>query len=132
MNLLDSKILEKKNKHPFMTYVDFQNILVLEDNGKQNSNESYTNKYQKNVVSSYDYKLICVDDKLNKLFKSYLGNDAVYNFISSIIEESKYCSDIMKNYFNKKFVMIRKDNEHFKNSTNFVSVIMIILMVMLK
>ena len=105
---------------------------MLEDNGKQKSNESYTNKYQKNVACSYDYKLIYVDDKLNKLFKSYLGNDAVSNFISSIIEESKYCSDIMKNYFNKKFVMIKKDNEHFKNSTNFVSVIMIILMVMLK
>ena len=30
----------------------------------------------------------------------------VYNFISSMIEESKYCSDTMKTYFNKKVVMI--------------------------
>ena len=69
---------------------------------------------------------------LTNIKKNVASNHKVYNFISSIIEESKYCSDIMKNYFNKKFVMIKKGNEYFKNSTNFVSVIMIILMVMLK
>ena len=30
-----------------MIYADFEGILVPEDNGKQNSNESYTNKYSK-------------------------------------------------------------------------------------
>ena len=38
-------------------------------------------------------------DKLSKLFKSYLGKDVVYNFINSMIEESKYCSDMMKKTF---------------------------------
>ena len=61
---------------------------ISKDNGKQNPNEFYTNKYQKKVVSSYGYKLVCVDDKFSKPFKSYLGQDAVYNFISSMIEES--------------------------------------------
>ena len=31
----------------------------------------------------------------------YLDEDAVYNFISSMIEESKYCSDVMKNILTK-------------------------------
>ena len=60
-----------------------------EDSGKQNPNESCTNK-NKNVACSYGYKLVCVDDKFSTPFQSYLGKDAVYNFINSIIEESKY------------------------------------------
>ena len=35
-----------------MIYADFESILVPEDNGKQNPNESYTNKYQ-HVDCSY-------------------------------------------------------------------------------
>ena len=55
-------------------------------------------------------------DKFNKPFKSYLGEDAVYNFICSIVEESKYCSDVIKKHFNKDLVMTKKDNEDFMNS----------------
>ena len=75
---------------------------MLEDNGKQNQKESYTNKYQKYIVCSYGYKLICVD--------------TVYNFTNSMMEESKYCSDVMKKRFNKELVMTKEDNEKFKNS----------------
>ena len=42
---------------------------------------------------------------------------AAYNFISSMIEESKYCSDVVKKNFNKELVMTIKDNEDFENST---------------
>ena len=34
-----------------------------------------------------------------------------------MIEESKHCSEVMKKYFNKELVMIKEDNEDFKNST---------------
>ena len=34
-----------------------------------------------------------------------------------MIEESKYCSDVMKKHFNKELVMTKKDNEDFENST---------------
>ena len=40
---------------------------------------------------------MCVDDKCSKPFKSFLGEDAVYNFVTSMIKESKYSSDVMKN-----------------------------------
>ena len=36
-----------------------------EDNGKQNPNESYNEKYQKHVACSYCYKLVCADDNFN-------------------------------------------------------------------
>ena len=56
------KIFERKTKSPSMICAYFENILVSKDNRKQNPNESYTNKYPKNVACSYGYKLICVDD----------------------------------------------------------------------
>ena len=43
-----------------MIYTDFKGILVPEDTRKQNTDESYTNKYQTHVVCSYDYKLVFV------------------------------------------------------------------------
>ena len=50
-----SKNYERKIKSPFMIYADFQSILVPEYNGKQNPDESYTNKYQKHISCRYDY-----------------------------------------------------------------------------
>ena len=78
-----------------MIYVDFQSILVPEDNGNQNLNEC------KHFACSYGYKLVCAYDKFSKPFKSYLSKDAIYKFVSSMIEESKYCSDEMKNILTK-------------------------------
>ena len=34
-----------------------------------------------------------------------------------MIEESKYCSKVMKKHFNKELVMTKKDYKDFKNST---------------
>ena len=33
-----------------------------------------------------------------------------------MIEESKYCSDVIKKHFNKELVMTKEDDEHFENS----------------
>ena len=54
------------------------------------------NNYQKHTACSYSYKLVCVDDKFSKTFRSYLGKGAVYNFINSIVEENKYFSVVVK------------------------------------
>ena len=47
------------------------------------------------AVMFCSYKLVCVDDKFRKPFKSYLGKDAVYSFNNSMIKESKYCSYVI-------------------------------------
>ena len=54
----------------FMIYPDFECILVPENNGKQNPNESYTNEYQSHVCCSCSYILACVDNQLSKPFSS--------------------------------------------------------------
>ena len=59
---------------------------------------------------------MCID-KFSTPFKSYLGEDGVYNFVNSMIEENKYCSDVLKACFNKEFEMTKKDAEDFESST---------------
>ena len=54
---------------------------------------------QKHVAYSYGFELVYVDDKFSKPFRSYLGKDAFYNFVNSMIEESKYYSDEKKTTF---------------------------------
>ena len=106
----------ERKKSPFIIYADFGSILVPENIEEQNPKESYTNKYQKKTTCSYGYKLVYVDDNFSKHFKTYLGKYSVYNFIISVIETSKYCSDVMKKHFNKELVMTKEDKRSFKNS----------------
>ena len=40
-----------------------------------------------------------------------------YNFISDMMEESQYCSVLMKKHFSKELVMTEKNNEDFENFT---------------
>ena len=107
------KNFERKLNSPLMIYADFESILVPENNGVQNQNESYTNKYQKYIDCSCGYKLVCVDDNFNKSFKTYLG---VYNFNNSMIKETRHCSEVMKKQFNKELVMTKENNKDFENS----------------
>ena len=44
------KNYERKIKSPLTIYADFESILVPESNGKQNQEESYTNKYCINIL----------------------------------------------------------------------------------
>ena len=39
----------------------------------------------KTYCLQFGYKLVCLDAKFIKTFKIYLGKDAIYNFINSMI-----------------------------------------------
>ena len=49
-----------------------------------------------------------------------------------MIEESKYCSDVMKKHFNKELVMTKEGNEDLRTLLNTGFLMIILLMVMLK
>ena len=83
------KHYERKIKSPFIIYSDFESILDPEENGKQNLDESYTNKYRKHVAYSYDHELVFFDDNSRNPFKSYLGGHAIDNIMNSMLEENK-------------------------------------------
>ena len=106
-----------KFKSPFIIYADLEIILASEDNEKQNPEELYASKYQKQIACSCTYKLVWVDDKFIELFKINLGKYVVYNFINHVIKESKYWSEVMKKHFYKELVMTKEDNKDFENST---------------
>ena len=76
------KNYERKIKSPLMIYEEFENVSVPADNAKQNLDESYNKKYQKHIAFKYGYKLVYTDDRFSKPFNSYLGENAVYSFIS--------------------------------------------------
>ena len=62
---------------------------------------------EKHVTCSYGCKLESLDNKISISFESYLDEYALYwlfYFISSMIEEIKYCSDVVI------LVMTKKDN----------------------
>ena len=54
---------------------------------------------------------------LLNLFPAYLREDFFYIFINSMIEEIKFCNDIMKKYFNKELGMTKEEDEDFENSS---------------
>ena len=91
-----------------MVYAVFESTLVPENNGKQNPEEPYTNKYRKHIACSYGYQLVCADDKFSMPFKTYLGKYSVYKSINNMIEESKYCREVIKKHFNKELVMSKE------------------------
>ena len=75
---------------------------MQKDHGYQNTCRSCTNKkYHKHVYCSYGYKLVYFDDKFSKFPKFYLSEDTVSNFINNMMEERKFCTDIMKKHFSK-------------------------------
>ena len=59
--------MRRKKKSPFIIYVDFGSILVSSNNGKQNSKESCTNKYQiKKTKKNRSRKKYDKDAKVNE------------------------------------------------------------------
>ena len=58
-----------QDKTALMSYADFESNLVPQNNGNQNPDEPYINKYQNHVGCSFGYKLACVDDHFSKPVK---------------------------------------------------------------
>ena len=51
-----------------MIYSDSETISVPENNGKQNFDKFYPNKYQNHVGCCFDYISVCADDQFSKPF----------------------------------------------------------------
>jgi len=49
-------------------------------------------------------------------FNIYRGENAVYKFMEKMLDEVKYCRNIIKYKFNKPLKMAEKDEENFKKA----------------
>ena len=98
---------------PFKIYADFDCIFKNVDNGIIN-NISYTRKYQDHVPCSFDYKVVCVDNKYSKKILLYRGRNTANKFIRLILNEYNYCRKITRKYFCKTLIMSAEENEILK------------------
>jgi hypothetical protein len=80
---------------PFVIYADFESILVPEEErsgSKSSEDESSTNLYQTPKACSFGLKTVChYDDKYSGEYKSYVGNDAAFVFLETVLKESFRC-----------------------------------------
>jgi len=105
-------------KVPFVIYADFEAITEKVDSCKPNDSESYTEAYQKHTDCSYGYKVVCCyDDKYTHPVQSYRGENAVHKFMEKMLDEVKYCRNIIIKYkFNQPLKMTDEDETNFKQS----------------
>ena len=100
----------------FVSYGDFECVLI------PSTYNIYflrnTKKYQYHIGCSYGYRLIYVDDRYSKPYKTYFGKNAIDKFLNNIIKESEYCSKTVEIEFNETIVMTKNAHEDFESSTN--------------
>ena len=69
--------------------------------------------YQEHKACGYGYKIVCqYDDKYSKTYKGYRGPDAVYKLIENLLEEQKEIKKIIKQNFNKKMIISKKEKKN--------------------
>ena len=100
-----------------MIYADFEAITEKIQGCQPNNDKSYTEAYQRHTDCGHGYKVVCCyDDKYTKSTQIYRGINAVYGFMEKILEEVKYCKNIMKKHFNKPLRMTKEDGDEFQKA----------------
>ena len=102
----------------FKIYADFECILKETGVSEEiiDENISYTKKYQNHIPCGFAYKVVCIDDRFTKDIVIYRGRNCVNKFITMMLEEYEYCSNIMKEYFNKNLIMPAEEEGIFQSS----------------
>ena len=81
---------------------------------------SYTKRYSfvvPNIPCSFAFKTVCADDRFTKPIVAYRGKNAAYEFTKAILKDYKYCKKIMSKHFDRKLIMIEKE-EHLLQQNN--------------
>ena len=116
----DNSLLKFNNYHkqqptPFVIYADIEALLQKVERGQPDSNESYTERFQRHIDCGSAYKVVCCyDDKYSKDICIYRGENAVHKFLEQMLEEVNYCKDIVKREFNKPLKMTDDDELSFR------------------
>jgi hypothetical protein len=103
---------------PFVIYADFESILVPEeknDKSESSVDKSSTNRYQTHQACSFGLKTVChYDDKYSGEYKSYVGKDAAFVFLKTILKESFRCRHLVDSIFEKKMVITPEQEVEFQ------------------
>ena len=99
---------------PFVIYADFEALTEKVHGCQPNNDKSNTQAYQKHTDCGYGYKVVCrYDYKYSKPVQIYRGENAAYKFMEKMLEEVKYCKNVIKYKFNKPLKMTEKDEINF-------------------
>ena len=71
----------------------------------------YPKNYQNYITCSFAYKVVCIDGKFSKPIVAFRAKNLAYEFIKAILEEYKYCKNLMKKHFNKNLIMNEEEGE---------------------
>ena len=111
------KNYQRQLKAPLVIFADFEAITEKVQSRKPNAVDSYTEAYQKHTDCSYAYKVVCCyEDKFTKPFQSHRGENAIYKFMVKMLSEVGYCTNMIKEHFNKPLKMKDEDEENFKQA----------------
>ena len=82
---------------PFKIYANFECNAKRVKTINRRVNTSYTKKYQADILCSFAYKVVCVDNKLRKSVVLFRRKNSVYRFIKTIFKEYNYCRGMIEN-----------------------------------
>ena len=116
------KFKNHKNKlpAPFVIYADFESLLVSDRERKadEDVDESYTNIYQTHHACSFGLKTVFhYEDFYSGEYTSYVGRDAAYVFLETVLREAKRCKLTVNYEFKKNMVITPKQEWKFQKAT---------------
>ena len=92
---------------PFKVQADFESNLESVEIFER----TYSKKYQNHIPCSFDYKVVCTDDKFTKPIVVFRGKNAANEFVKAILGEYEYCKKVMKKHFNKNLIMSAEEEQ---------------------
>jgi hypothetical protein len=101
---------------PFVIYADFESLLVSDKDRKEDTtvDESFTNRYRTHQACSFGLKTVCYyDHSYSGEYISYVGTDAAYVFLQTVIKEAARCKRGVNTVFKKKMIITPKQEREF-------------------
>ena len=112
-NKMAFKNFYKQMKAPYVVYADFECILKKIHTCEPDNKRSFTAKTEKHEPCGFSYVVVRSDEQI-KSPKIYRGEDAVYKFLTSLLEDEK---EMRKNMANKRpLVMTNGDWQKYRNA----------------
>jgi len=96
-NILKFNNHQKQLPQTFVIYTDFEDITEKIQTCQPDNNKSFTEAYQNHTDCGYAYKVVCCcDHKYSKPLHLYRGENAVYKFMESMLDEVSWCEKKFK------------------------------------
>ena len=95
---------------PFVIYADFESILLKHDVCKNNSEKSWTLKYQTHEACGYGLYTVCSDKRFYRAPEVYHGADSAEKFLDHVLNEAAELRALLK----KKMLMKKLTREQWR------------------